>query len=167
MLRHRPAHQVYAACRTCYIGWSCRSNFLDLLQGDFDIITVETSFDHACQFLSFSLADSEKTYSGLTDGCAAAGRTGCKLIEFTGDGASGQDVKNLINDVHDVLKFLPTFIHPANLFPPQVALELYRAGYNVPALPGFLTGTISDLHLPRGWSLTLQQTGLAAFCTHR
>ena len=25
---------------------------------------------------------SEKTISGLTDGCAKAGRAGCKLIEF-------------------------------------------------------------------------------------
>ena len=55
------------------------------------------------KFLHPSLANSEETYSGLTDGCAAAGRAGCKLIEFTGDGANGSDVKNLINDAHDVI----------------------------------------------------------------
>ena len=55
------------------------------------------------QSLRSFLVDTEKTYSGLTDGCAAAGRAGCKLIEITGDGATGDDVKNLINDAHDVI----------------------------------------------------------------
>jgi len=87
------------------------------------------------KFLRPSLVDIEETYSGLADGCAAAGRAGCKLIEFTGDGASGDDVKNLINDAHDV------------------ALELYRAGYDIPALPGFLSEWIFNLlHLPMTWS---------------
>ena len=67
---------------------------------------VETS-SHLLQFLQYSLSDTEKTYSGLTDGCATAGRAGCKLVEIVGDGASGDDVKNLINDAHDVVKFLP------------------------------------------------------------
>ena len=67
---------------------------------------VETS-SHLLQFLQYSLDDTEKTYSGLTDGCAAAGRAGCKLVEIVGDGASGDDVKNLINGAHDVVKFLP------------------------------------------------------------
>jgi hypothetical protein len=49
-----------------------------------------------------SLADTEKTYSGLTDGCAKAGRAGCRLIEITGDNASGDDVKDLLNYAHDV-----------------------------------------------------------------
>jgi len=49
--------------------------------------------------------DVEKTYSGLTDACAAAGTAGCKLIEFIGDNASGDAVKTLINDVHDVMGF--------------------------------------------------------------
>ena len=52
--------------------------------------------------LQTSLVDTEKTYSGLTDGCATAGRAGCKLIEFTGDNASGDDVKALLNYAHDV-----------------------------------------------------------------
>ena len=54
------------------------------------------------------LADAEKTYSGLTDGCAKAGRAGCKLIEITGDDATGDDVKTLIEIAHDVLDFLLT-----------------------------------------------------------
>ena len=58
--------------------------------------------------LQASLVDTEKTYSGLTDGCAAAGRAGCKLIDFTGDNASGDDVKALLNYAHDVkLIFFP------------------------------------------------------------
>ena len=47
--------------------------------------------------------DTEKTYSGLTDGCAAAGKAGCKLIELTGDNASGDDVKALLDYSHDVI----------------------------------------------------------------
>jgi hypothetical protein len=50
--------------------------------------------------------DTEKTYSGLTDACAAAGRAGCKLIEFTGDNASGDDVKALLNNAHDVIHII-------------------------------------------------------------
>lgn len=63
---------------------------------------VETSPYLPQQLLYSSLAASEKTYSGLTDGCAKAGRAGCKLIEFTGDGASGDDVKTLLDFAHDV-----------------------------------------------------------------
>ena len=122
---------------------------MDFVQGDFDAAIVGAISDLSHQFLGPSLANTENTYSGLTDGCAAAGRARCKLIEYTGDGASGEDVKNLINDAHDVLKSLPRFIHLANHIPPQVALELYRAGYDVPALPGFLKGKISELDLPR------------------
>lgn len=51
--------------------------------------------------------DIEKTFSGLTDGCAKAGRTGCKLIEFTGDNANGNDVKALLDYAHDVGYFFP------------------------------------------------------------
>lgn len=47
--------------------------------------------------------DTEKTYSGLTDGCAKGGKAGCKLIEFTGDNASGDDVKALLDYAHDVI----------------------------------------------------------------
>ena len=70
-------------------------------------ITLGASSYLSRQTLHSSLVDTEKTYSGLTDGCAAAGRVGCKLVEIVGDGASGDDVKNLINDAHDVVKFLP------------------------------------------------------------
>ena len=50
-----------------------------------------------------SLVDAEKTYSGLTAGCAAAGKAGCNLIQFLGDGATGDDVKALLNYAHDVI----------------------------------------------------------------
>ena len=99
------------------------------------------------QYPHTSLADTEKTYSGLTAGCAVAGRAGCKLIELTGDGATGDDVKNLINDAHNVVESLSRFTCLANISPLQMALELYRSGYEVPATPGFLTGTIPDLNL--------------------
>ena len=53
------------------------------------------------------MIDTEKTYSGLTDGCAAAGKEGCKLVELVGDGASGDKIKRLINDGVDV-RLLPS-----------------------------------------------------------
>ena len=48
----------------------------------------------------------EKTYSGLTDGCAAAGKERCKLVELVGDDANGDKIKRLINDGVDV-RFSP------------------------------------------------------------
>ncbi|KAF9644641.1 hypothetical protein BDM02DRAFT_3121546, partial [Thelephora ganbajun] len=76
-----------------------------------------------------------KTYSGLTDACAKAGRAGCKFIEFTGDDASGHDVKALLNYAHDV------------------TLELYRDGVEVPVDPGFLKDSLYYLlYSPNMWS---------------
>jgi hypothetical protein len=66
------------------------------------------------QFFQTALADSEKTYSGFTDGCAKAGRAGCKLIEITGDNATGDDVKTLIDNSHDVVDFLLKVVGLAN-----------------------------------------------------
>ena len=78
---------------------------MDLVQGNFRQRQAETAPHLRHQFLHFALDSTEKTYSGLTDGCAASGRAGCKLVEITGDGASGDDVKDLINYAHDVTKF--------------------------------------------------------------
>ncbi|KAF9644793.1 alpha/beta-hydrolase [Thelephora ganbajun] len=87
------------------------------------------------KLLRLSLADAEKTHSGLTDGCAKAGRAGCKLIEFTGDNASGDDVKTLLDYAHDVI------------------LELYRDGYSVPLAPGFIKAELFNLlYSPTIWS---------------
>ena len=117
-------------------------------------ITLGTSSYLSRQTLHSSLVDTEKTYSGLTDGCAAAGRVGCKLVEIVGHGASGDDVKNLINDAHDVVKSLPRTVTQLTFFSPQVALQLYRAGYEVPAAPGFLKRTNSELDFHGVWLLT-------------
>lgn len=73
----------------------------------FDAAVMKTTSDLLYQFLYNALADTEKTYSGLTDDCAKAGRAGCKLVEYTGDGASGEDVKGLLNYAHDVTNPLP------------------------------------------------------------
>jgi len=70
---------------------------------------VETHSYISHQFMYTSLIDTEKVYSGLTDGCATAGRAGCKLIEITGDNATGDDVKGLLNYVHDVIIFPPNW----------------------------------------------------------
>ena len=72
----------------------------------FNTAIVITSSHLSHQMLRRSLVDTEKTFSGLTDGCAAAGRAGCKLIELTGDNANGDDVKALLNHAHDVIGFL-------------------------------------------------------------
>lgn len=87
------------------------------------------------KFLRSSLADSEKTYCGLTDGCAKAGRAGCKLVEITGDGATGDDIKVLINNAHDL------------------TLEIYRQGYDVPVAPGLVKVLLFGLlYEPESWS---------------
>ena len=133
----------------------------------FDALVVKSAPHLLHQFLHSSLVDAEKTYSGLTDGCAAGGRAGCKLVEITGDGASGDDVKNLINDAHDVIEISSQSNDSTDPLPPQVALELYRAGYEVPANPGFLKCTNSILHFTNAWLLISRQIGSSIFCTSR
>ena len=73
----------------------------------FDTTVVETPFHLSSKLLGPSLMDAEKTYSGLTNACAAAGRAGCKLVEFTGDNSTGDDVKALLNYALDVIYFFP------------------------------------------------------------
>ena len=63
--------------------------------------TLSTHLFH--KTLQSSLVDIEKTFSGLADGCAKAGKAGCKLIEITGDNATGDDVRTLITYSHDVI----------------------------------------------------------------
>ena len=68
----------------------------------FDTAAMESASHLLYQFSRYALADTEKTYSGLTGSCAKAGRAGCKLIEFTGDNVTGDDVKTFVNYIHDV-----------------------------------------------------------------
>ena len=68
------------------------------------------------QFLRYSLTDTEKTYSGLTDGCAKAGRPGCKLIEFLGGNPTGSDVKSFVNYIHDVSDLFSRLGHKITFF---------------------------------------------------
>ena len=113
------------------------------------------------------LADTEKTYSGLGEACAKAGKAGCKLIEITGDGASGDAVKTLLNDAHDVTDSPPGPSNPTDFALSQVALELYRSGYlELPA--GVLKSAVADFCLPKAPHLTRQQFTCLIFCTiHR
>ena len=48
------------------------------------------------------LTDSEKTYTIFADACVASGTAGCKLVELVGDHATGQDIRQLLDDAHDV-----------------------------------------------------------------
>ena len=84
---------------------------------------VDTSSRLSHQFLYFSPADTEKTYSGLIDGYAEAGTAGCKFIEFTGNNAGGDDVKALLNYAHYVIDFFPQLVTKLIIFPYQLALE--------------------------------------------
>jgi len=59
-------------------------------------------FSHRFQVTPPSLIDAERTYSGFADGCAAAGKERCKLVELVGDDANGNRIKRLINDGVDV-----------------------------------------------------------------
>ena len=56
--------------------------------------------------MHIALAETEETYSGLTNGCATAGKAGCKLLEFTGENVTGDDVKTFLNYAHDVIDIL-------------------------------------------------------------
>ena len=67
--------------------------------------------------MNYSLTDVEKTYSGLTDGCAKAGKAGCNLLEFTGDNATGDDVKAFVNYIHDVSDLSSGLSDKTDLFP--------------------------------------------------
>lgn len=97
------------------------------------------------------MIDTEKTYSGLTDGCAAAGKERCRLVELVGDGTTGDKIKQLINDGIDV-RLLPRYpgrLHWLRFT--QVALKLYRAGVSpLPFEPGLLKGEscLDGLHIP-------------------
>jgi hypothetical protein len=112
--KRKTPYQVYVARRTCGLGWCSGSGCLDIVRGKFQRHLGETASYTSNQILRSFLADTEETYSGLTDGCAAAGRAGCKLIEITGDNASGDDVKALINNAHDVTNFLSKPGDPAD-----------------------------------------------------
>ena len=63
-----------------------------------------------------ALADVEKGYSGLTDGCAGAGKAGCKLVELIGENPNGSDVRALLDYAHDVGYSLLTLDNPTDTF---------------------------------------------------
>ncbi|KAF9646745.1 alpha/beta-hydrolase [Thelephora ganbajun] len=88
------------------------------------------------KILRTALIDGEKTYSALTDACAASGKAGCRLVELVGDHATGPDIKRLLNDAHDT------------------ALRLLRAGFDkFPIKPGEMRAELHDvLTTPVFWS---------------
>ena len=48
------------------------------------------------------LTDIEAVFLGFCNACASAGRAGCKLLTLLHKGATGEEVKRLIEDSHDV-----------------------------------------------------------------
>jgi hypothetical protein len=48
------------------------------------------------------LTDAEATFSGFSEVCASAGEDGCKILALLDKGATGEEVKRLIEDAHDV-----------------------------------------------------------------
>ena len=48
------------------------------------------------------LTDAEVVFLGFGNACASAGRANCKLLTLLHKGATGEEVKRLIEDSHDV-----------------------------------------------------------------
>ena len=48
------------------------------------------------------LTDAEAVFLGFGNACASVGRAGCKLLTLLHKGATGEEVKRLIEDSHDV-----------------------------------------------------------------
>lgn len=48
------------------------------------------------------LADTEAVFLGFSNGCAAAGKNGCKLVTLLHEGATGEEIKRFIEDAHDL-----------------------------------------------------------------
>jgi hypothetical protein len=48
------------------------------------------------------LADAEAVFLGFSNACASAGKDGCKLITLLHKDATGEEIKRLIEDSHDV-----------------------------------------------------------------
>ena len=48
------------------------------------------------------LTDAEAAFLGFGNACASAGRDGCKLLTLLHEDATGEEVKRLIEDSHDV-----------------------------------------------------------------
>ena len=85
------------------------------------VVTADASSCLLHQVLHLPPADTEKTYSGLTDGCSKAGRTGCRLIEFTGGNASGDDVKVPLNYAHNVIDPFSQLVNQTDCLPYQLS----------------------------------------------
>ena len=48
------------------------------------------------------LTDAEAVFLGFSNACVSAGNDGCKLVTLLHEDATGQEVKRLIEDSHDV-----------------------------------------------------------------
>ena len=70
---------------------------------DFSVHTVGDRLTHNVSKLVYTvLTDTEAVFLGFGNACASAGRAGCKLLTLLHKGATGEEVKRLIEDSHDV-----------------------------------------------------------------
>ena len=72
------------------------------------------------------LTDTEATFFGFGNSCAKAGRGGCKLLTLLHKGATGKEVKRLIEDSYDVGDQPGTFWSFAySRYGTQLALKIF------------------------------------------
>ena len=70
--------------------------------------------------------DAETVFLGFGNACASAGRAGCKLLKLLHDDATGEEVKRLIEDSHDVGTQLGScFSYPSPEWDVQLALKIF------------------------------------------
>jgi hypothetical protein len=87
--------------------------------------------DHLIQDISKMmhtlLKDVEAVFLGFSNVCASAGKDGCKLVTLLRIGATGEEIKRLIEEAHDVSNTL-RFCYAPLPYPqcdPQVALKVW------------------------------------------
>lgn len=68
----------------------------------FPYITGDRLTRNASKLMHSMLTDVETVFLGFSNTCASAGRAGCKLLALLHQGATGEEVKRLIEDSHDV-----------------------------------------------------------------
>jgi len=70
--------------------------------GSFAHIVGDRLTHNLSKLMHTLLTDVEAVFLGFGNACASAGRAGCKLLTLLHKGTTGEDVKHLIEDSHDV-----------------------------------------------------------------
>ena len=116
-IKHQTVYSLCVARWACGLGRRSGSDCVDNIPGNVKHYRSGGHLSSVTQLAGSSLADTDKTCSDLGESCAKVGKAGCKLIEITGDNASGDDVTVLLNNVHNVTDSSPGPSNPADLAP--------------------------------------------------